>query len=686
VDANLNGALSVTRNDAQVHIGISAVSHLNDQLIVRTDGEVRLRKNISLSPLTSFEVSVDIPADSPLEVDLGTRKLFFSTADAAKRVLTRPLYPNIDFDWSSAYGLATEAEELSRQRRYAEALQTFEKSLTLEPSYTPALIGMAELSYRRMEYDQGMDYALLALGNDTYDPAANFIYGALSRKLGRLYDAMDAFGIAAAQESHRAAATIELAEISLMMGRPDNMIHMLKRVEDLGPRYARVSRDLRQLSGLFGTDDLSISALGDLDQSYYANRYVLDPNASNAEALQNSIRNELPHESYIELAAQYVSLNKYTEAGRLLKLSPHHPSLLYWKAYVSHLLKDERASREYLEKAISSPIDLVFFHRAEELGMLLWAENMMPHWKTKYHLAVLLWSVGRIEEADAAFRAVRMDADAYIFYLARGTFALTTDVRQAEIDFTKALAMNTHDWRPPRVLGQLYAQQGAYQKSLSILSEARERFSRSYIIQFDYARSLMMNGRPIDAMTELEQTTLLPFEGARIGRDIWNQACILSALHAMKAGDWATAVTYITKARTWPERLGVGKPDVVDERIEDFLEGICRTRLAEDRAAAKMFAKVVAAPLTGSAADLLSAFALRERGDDKAAAEHVEQFARLSATEAGYWGKAVFDNARAVREGFEKEFTSRRNSGAWNMIDDDTSFPLVYAICSDLYY
>ena len=94
--------------------------------------------------------------------------------------------------------------------------------------------------------------------------------------------------------------------------------------------------------------------------------YLLKPVKKNLNNFQSMIRNELPHENYLEMALYYVKLGLNGEAAKLLKHSPEYPTSYYWLAY---LLKDDapQESQEYLRSIANLSPFLVFPFREESI-------------------------------------------------------------------------------------------------------------------------------------------------------------------------------------------------------------------------------------------------------------------------------------------------------------------------------
>ena len=105
--------------------------------------------------------------------------------------------------------------------------------------------------------------------------------------------------------------------------------------------------------------------------------YILDPlsdfaryeeylwNSKPLSYFQKSITNELPYESYLELASFYYDFNNSATAIEVLKEGPENPIINVWLAYLD---VDHRKS--YINKVIESPIEMTFPHRVETAQFL----------------------------------------------------------------------------------------------------------------------------------------------------------------------------------------------------------------------------------------------------------------------------------------------------------------------------
>lgn len=598
VEANLSGSLNVKREGKSITVGFCPVRPINEEIAVSVGGKEVHRKALNLKPLQSVVETVEAPVDGEIQVSVGDHISYRSGDDEAK-ILHRPIVANKEFDWNSVAGLYTDGVERARQRDSKGALVKFLACLSKDPVYTPSLVGASEIYYKRMQYDSAFHYVSKALANDAYDPDANFLYGVISRKLGRLYDAQDGFGVAARSMKYRPAANVQLAEIAFVRGRLPEADEYARRALDYDRYNVRAHRILalscRKL-GRLEDAKIVLERMLQIDPlSHFANfeHYLLDPSSERLHRFTSMIRNEFPHETYLELASYYLSLGLDREAISLLEKAPEHPIVSYWLAFFYDRVKDQGKSSEHLAKASQHSPHLVYPFRAETAEILSWAEARMPSWKTKYYLGLIFWSRDRLDIAQKYFAACGDVPDFAPFYLSRGRIIKSEKPASALGDYRRAYDLAKDDWRTSRTLIEHYNEQGEHAQALEIARAAVSRMPERSVLQLGYARTLMFNRRFGSSLSILDTITILPFEGAQYGREIYRQVCLLSAADAVKKGEYENALELISKARQWPERLGVGKPYEVDNRLEDYLEALCNLELGNRTQSNALLGQVV---------------------------------------------------------------------------------------------
>jgi tetratricopeptide (TPR) repeat protein len=591
VTASAYGAFNVTQTDDSVTLGLCPLQNLDDDLVVTADGKEVYREHLTLKPLEVYKKKLALAVEKgKLQVSVG-KKLYYSDSPQAG-VLHRP-YSFHRPDESTAEGLYLIAQHHEKQRDYHKALTKYLACLEAEPLHIRALCRIAELYCRRAEYRKALTYTQKALENATYDPETNYLYGIISRNLGNLVDAKEALGWAARSMNYRSGAYCQLAEIYLLEGNFDLARQYCRRALDfnkyninayqvLAITYRKLEQPeqaCRILDQLLEIDPLNHLARYEL--------YLLEPNRKNLNNFQSMIRNELPHENYIEMALYYVKLGLDNEAVQLLKDAPEYPTVYYWLAY---LLKDEKpaGSRMYLHKARSLSPRLVFPFREESIPVLRRAfETLSDDWKAKYYLGLIYWGKGRLQEARELFDDCGQP-DFAPFYIARSYLRKKSDSRKTLADLEKALAVDNKDWRNWHHLVGFYNEQGLFDKVLPLAQEASQRFPDEAKLKIDLVRALMDNIRYEEARAILERTKVLPYEGAQEVHSLFVRCQIHLALESMEKGNYTQAIQYIENSKEHPEHLGTGRPYNPDFKLQERFKAICYDKMkAKSKNAAK---------------------------------------------------------------------------------------------------
>ena len=688
VEANLYGALNVLQEGHYLKMEFCPLQRIDESITVTMNGNNIYEKNLHLDPLEVFYDSLRYEDPGDIEVVLGNHLLTFKKQDEEARLLNRPMATHGTFDWNSTFGLYTDGAERARQRDYRGALKNYLACLEKDPLYNPALIGASEMYYRRMEYDRALDYAKKALSIDTYDPDANFIYGIINRKLGHLYDARDGFGIASGSMKTRSAANVKLAEMAFMRRDTKSARMFAERALDYN-RYnmnalkvlALCARNRNQGKEAEGVLDRMLE-IDPLNHWARFERYLLDARPESMELFNSMIRNELTQETYLKLAIGYDNLDLKEEAIRLLEAAPDHAVVHYWLAYLLDQMSETDKGQYYLEKALQSSPFLVYPFRPETARVLQWALDQKDHWKTKYYLGLIYWSKDRIEKAKDYFRECGDESDFAPFYITRGNLFRSEDDERVLKDYQKALALDANQWRGYLVLSQYCSDQNRYDMALKYVKKGLKKFPESYVLQSEYARQLLFNYRYEDCLKILEKIAILPHEGARYGRDIYRQACVLFALDHIRKHNNDRAIDLIQKARLWPENLGVGKPYDVDNRLEDFVEAFCHQKLGHTDHTQRLHENILEYtrdhPGLYNSNRYVCALVMKASGMEIEAKRLLENWiSQYPQNTAARWAYARFEGdsiqAKSVLEGLKKG----QEGTPWNPVARDPHFKLI---------
>jgi hypothetical protein len=306
------------------------------------------------------------------------------------------------------------------------------------------------------------------------------------------------------------------------------------------------------------------------------------------------LKNELPEESFLELAAFYAEIGLVAESARVLETLSEHPLALYSLAYMKR--DDAVVSQQKLSKANALPTLMVFPFRTEHLPVLQWAAQKSDHWKAKYYQALLLHDKNKHEDAFAIVQSLNENPDAAHVYALRSLWN-KSDLVKKEADLNKAMQLDAQSWRYPKLLIQHFIQQNEFEKALSLCRKyKKDHPGNNYIMDMLLAKSLLLNKQYKSCDSLLALMDIIPFEGATDGRALYWEAKMMQALQAMKNDKYKIALAFIKQASDWPENLGVGKPydEDIDGRLEQFLSYQCLLQLKQKEAALAQLDKILA--------------------------------------------------------------------------------------------
>lgn len=651
VTANNYGALNLKIESGVWKLYFSPVQPIDDLLEVFQGDRLIYSNHLRLRPLETFSAAINAAGSNPrLRVRLGGTKLTYQT-DSEAGVLSRPQQMPSDFEWSSVYGLWLKGKEHLYQRQYREARKLLEECLKKDPNYGPALVDLAQIEYRSMHYEQAVALSRRALSIDTYNSEANFYYGLSNLALGRPVDAKDGFELATQSTEYRSASFTELSKIHF---REKN----LPRARDYANKaidFNRYNLEALQILALIDRSEgkkasasetlARLLAVDPLNHFARMENSLWEKTADSRAAVTSLVRNEMPQETFLELAIWYSSLGLWRDSLQVLDLAPAHPEVSYWKAYLRDKLNEPGVDTA-LEQAQKLSPRFVFPFRPETAVVLKWTLGRDESWQPRYYLALIEWNCGNDNAAWELLTACGRKPDFAPFYAWRALFAKQIKGVLAPLDDAiQAAEQDDSDWRSINLLVEIYSDKRNDRLELAYLLAKRyyRPASEVYQLGVSYARTLLLTGRFKEAGDLLSNIVILPFEGSTEGRNLYKEAELMQAVERMRAGDWARARVLITAARQWPENLGAGKPypEDVDERLEDWLESICAGNMNALSESRSLLAKVAAkAGLQYSPNTVLSALALKQLGQSTTADSLIAGW--KGSAEQQQWAKDIY--------------------------------------------
>ncbi|MGB5555960.1 MAG: DUF5107 domain-containing protein, partial [Flavobacteriaceae bacterium] len=215
VDASKEGVLNVKTENGQTFIGLNALQNLKSTILVKINGEVVLEDPLDLSPMDVYSKTLASSPGDTLEVVVQHTELDYSTGTNT-RLLKRPFYPDANLKVSTSEQLFQEGLEAIQFRAYDLAHEKLSALLQHDPSHRAGHVALAELEYRKTNYEIALEHCNTVLQMDTYDAGANYMAGITYRAMNDPLNALETLGWAARDIKYRSVAYAQMAEISLL--------------------------------------------------------------------------------------------------------------------------------------------------------------------------------------------------------------------------------------------------------------------------------------------------------------------------------------------------------------------------------------------------------------------------------------------------------------------------------------
>jgi tetratricopeptide (TPR) repeat protein len=571
--------MNVSRKGDSISVKLCALQDINDDLLAESEGREVFRTHTVLRPMQTTPYAFRC-GPSPIRVSLGNTRLVYDEMPSS-RAFHRPVEYRLPGE-SSPEQLYLSGEFAEKQRQFEVALDRYRTCLLGEASHFRALVRVAGLYGRRGEYEKGLEFADRALRLSKFDPSANYIYGVLSRAMGRLVDARETYGWAARSLEFRSNAFCQIAEILIAQNDFPAAEEYARKSLDFN-RYnsnahLALAISLRKLGKKAKARGV-LANLADFDPLNHEIRVEeswLDNSPGFAKAFSAGIRTEIAHETYLEIATHYLNMGLRNEAVWVLRQSP--PSVMVYYR-LADLLKGSAPdqSRTYMVEASKLSPEFVFPFREEDIPLLRWVISVRPaDWRPRYFLGLLFWGKGRNDEALALLNDCR-DPDSPTFYLARAS--LKKDREGVLADLEKALNLDPGLWRVWHHLVAHLEQSGDYDRALALAREANRTHPDQIVLRMDFATALYNKGQFADCLGVLNSARVLPYEGSWEAQDLYLRANLRSGISALQKKNYDDAQKALQSSREFPEHLGSGMPYEPDYRIQDYLLSVAQSNL-----------------------------------------------------------------------------------------------------------
>jgi tetratricopeptide (TPR) repeat protein len=597
VKANPYGTLNVIRENGYLKIYFCPVQKLTSSLEVFAGDNLILTKSINSDVLETITDSIPLNKISGnVRITIGENKLVFSEPDEDNN-LNRPNKSPEGFDKTSLYGRFVDGEQKMNFGYYNLAESAFEECLKIDPFYLPALNKLASIYYRSGKYDEALRLCEKSLSINTYDGESNYLFGLINTKTGKYTVAKGAFSIASISEKERSASYAKLSQLYILEKDWQKAHHYAIRSLDFNNRNFDALQNLMVICRYSGNIQESLKIIEELLFSLPLNHfarfeyYLLNKSSQAKSEFASMIRNELPDETYLEMARWYKSIGCNSEALDLLDLTSESPIAEYYTAFILNEQGSKEDSQKVLQKANQMTPKFIFPYKIDDLEVLKWAQKEDPSWKILYYSALIYWHLGDLEKTEILLDSCR-NVDFAPFYVTRSMLKQGNNKLSDLLEAEKI----EPEWRTGVALINYYLDQGDNANALLYGTKYYKKYPGNNYLGLKYAKTLIVNARYKECVEHLEKIIVLPNEGSYEGRDVYKKANLHLAMALLKEKKYTKALEAVNDSKMWLENLGVGKPfdDQIDNCLEDFITALIYDKQGKRSDANKYYEKVIA--------------------------------------------------------------------------------------------
>jgi tetratricopeptide (TPR) repeat protein len=465
-----------------------------------------------------------------------------------------------------------------------EALRSYRQVLDRDPGYIPALIKLAWNSYRGADFAAAESYVGRGLARSSVDPQLQYAAGVIYRVEGRWTLAGDAFWRSIRFGGAMAPALAQLGEIAIRQKQYGEAARWLQEALDHEPGDVLVRVDLAVALRLAGDRDGARQAVDAalaamplfpfaLAESWRAGEPG-DRNAVPGETAASTWGNSIPPDAEYDLAvaAWYLRLGDLDSAGLILAAArdrlpsgAQSPLLDYYLGYIARQRGQTGQAEKLRALGAREPDVDVFPDRLEDEVVLADAASHHPEDTRVASLqGTFLFAHGRYDEAARLWRhAIDEGLKDAVVERNLGVFdwRVKGDLQAAAGDYETAIRLAPDQYRLYPDLDEIYSESGDFARRSRLFAGAPAAVLDHDVVRVRRTLLLVEQGQFDQALATLTRHRFKPWEGGEIVREMFVVANLEKGRSAIGEGNPREAEQDFRNALTYPENLGVGKPD-----------------------------------------------------------------------------------------------------------------------------
>jgi tetratricopeptide (TPR) repeat protein len=597
--ATRNIAVQTVRQDDKLQVNIIATAKFPRVICTLSQGSKKLLRNtINLTPESPQVLTLFSAPKSPVDITIKTRK------GHVLANFTTPLpIPEISPPETSKL-MRKPDEQLTLEEKYLKARkydlatdrrkarQYYEKALSEDGQYSPALRSLAVLDIESGLYKRAVQRLKKALKRDATDGLSWIFLGVSHLKVGDEEEA-----VKCAYEAVRCLGMSSLGydlagRAYMRQGKYAKAVEVFERAVRLNPTDNKAKNHL--LLALYASGQTKL-AYKQAEKRKAQNPTGLVPRA--LIALQNKGRmDRFVHQArafvgeddfqMLEASIVFGDLGLTKEAAKLLLAvcveavseEERSPLPFYYLAYFTSQHKDRTKAREYLSRAAGIYKDYVFPSRPEAIEVLKYAIEENPDDAYAHlHIGNLYCHLDRIPEAVRHWqKAVDLNSSLSVAFRNLGLYAwaVEDDLSKAEGFYRKAINARPKDQTLYRDLADVLLAANRRPEAIKVLeSTPFEVLKRADIIIM--LAQAYLDGQEFGRAVDLLESTpyFVNWEGQTITWDLFHKAHLERGQKRFENNNFEGALRDFEAALTYPENIGVGRSNKPREAKAQYWRG-----------------------------------------------------------------------------------------------------------------